>query len=191
MSLETLNELVDNADEERMAEMFSKAALSLTEQQINTISFCFWLVYMAETDLNSVIVESWQLAIADSTPEEKAETLRTLWEFIPDKKQLDPENLEYFNDKILVYEALIGIGVRSELFRELKRIRNDISHNRINSLTYKGNSLDLLDVKKQLAKDYFRTALTENDLTKSPFLNSLTENDRELIESSFPSLKRQ
>lgn len=190
MSLEKLNQLIDEADEERMAEMFSKAALGLPDEQINTVSFCFWLVYMAESDLNSVITESWRNATLDATLEMKAELLQMLWQYIPDKKELDPENLEYFGDKILLYEALLGSDICSELYRKLKAIRNDISHNRIDSLTYNGNSLNLINVKKELARDYFTTTIAEKDLSKSPFLNSLTREEQKIIEEKFPSLKR-
>jgi len=190
MSLEKLNQLIDEASEERMAEMFSKAALELSDEQINTVSFCFWLVYMAESDLNAAISESWGNATLDNTPEARAELLHVLQQFIPGKKELDPDNLEYFNDKILLYEGLVGSDVRSQLFRKLKAIRNDISHNRIDTLTYNEQSLNLINVKKQLARDYFTTALAEKDLSKSPFLNSLNEEELELIEGRFPSLKR-
>ena len=176
--------IIDRTDAD-MATMFSQAALGLSDGQVNTVSFCFWLVYMAETDLNDVIQESWVNAISGLSPEITEAAITALNEGVRGEKILTPDNLEYFSEKIKLYECLFGDDSRTKLFWKLNTLRNNLSHNRINELMYNDRSLADLDVKKELAIDYFRTSFEEKDWTQSKLYKSLSEEDRVIVSSQF------
>ena len=83
------------------------------------------------------------------------------------------ENLPSFIDKIRIYEFLFGKTKRTKLLYKIKDIRNDLSHNRIDHLSYENKSLLLRETKEQIIEDYFKTVF-EGDLTKSKIWNKLT-----------------
>lgn len=83
------------------------------------------------------------------------------------------EDLPFFIDKIRVYEFLVGKNNHVKLLYKINNIRNDLSHGRIDTLTYNKQSLFLRTTKEALVEDYFE-AIFEGDLTKSPIWNSLT-----------------
>ncbi len=82
-------------------------------------------------------------------------------------------DLPFFLDKIKVYEFLFGKTKRLSLLKKINTIRNDLSHNRVASLSYNGESLALRETKEKIIRDYFETVL-EEDRSKSPIWNSLT-----------------
>jgi len=96
---------------------------------------------------------------------------------ISDQKNIDIENLEYFSDKIKIYEVMVGKTKHAELLHKLKDLRNDISHNRINELKYNNEDLFLRATKEKILIDYFETE-TEDDLSRSDIWNSLTEEQK-------------
>lgn len=189
--LKMLEKMLGDKTNADMAEMFSKGALKLSDEQINTVSFCFWLVYMVETDLNEVIQEAWNIAVANESESMIEAVKKILQNGIRGEKEIDPDNLEYFVDKIKIYESFYGKDNRTILFWKLNTIRNNLFHNRIDILSYNDKNLSELDVKKELAMDYFRTAIEEKDWTQSSLYKSLSEEERKIVESQFNNIKRK
>lgn len=188
--LELLKKKAREGTEVQLNETISKGALKLTDEQTGTVSFVFWLVYMAETDLNDVISEAWQLAKKTASPEVQATAKQMLEDMIKGERKIDIENLEYFVDKIKVYEAMFGKNKHSKLFWKLNDIRNDLSHNRIDGLKYEGLSLSLRSTKEKVLFDYFDT-MNETDSSKSKFWNSFTPEEKKVIEEKFRIIQQQ
>ncbi len=180
--LEKLKIIIDSSDSGGLVDTLSRGALKLEDDHINTVQFAFWLSYMAETDLNDVIKEAWEMATKNADPSLIEVTKKVLQEGIRGEKELDPENLKYFSDKIKLYESFYGKDNRTKLFWKLNDIRNALSHNRLDKLTYNENNISDISVRRQLLKDYFETAMEDKDWTQSDFYKSLTPEERELIE---------
>jgi hypothetical protein len=90
-----------------------------------------------------------------------------------EKRDFDIDSLEYFSDKIKIYEAMFGENERTKLLWKINGIRNDISHNRINQLTYNKEDLMLRGTKEKLLVDYLRTSFTSN-FEDTEFFKKLT-----------------
>jgi hypothetical protein len=182
-----LCDLVDTLDNEKLAELIPFAALQLKAEQVQTVSFAFWLTYMAEKDLNDVMVSAWQssMQITDTVLAKAVKDLLQVG--IRGEKEIDPENMEYFIDKIKVYESFYGKDNRTKLFYKLNDIRNDISHNRIDELTYNNASLYEVETKRLLLKKYFETVTEEKDWTQSNVYKTLTQEERVLVETTLLS----
>lgn len=141
----------------------------MNDQQIGLVSFAFWLVYMAETDLNDITQRAWTLSKSFSSPEVSKVAKEMLANMIGGKKPIDIDNLEYFSDKIKVYQAMFGENDRTKLLWALNDIRNNLSHNRIEKMQYNGQSLAIRETKEKILNDYFATALAV-DTSKPDFL---------------------
>ena len=180
------NKIKEVSDQE-INETISKGALKMTDEQIATVSFTFWLVYMAETDLNDILTQAWKSA-GSLFSEEVNKIADQMLQSMVNGKQVNMNDLEYFSDKIRVYEAMFGKTEHVNLLWKLNNIRNDLSHNRISDLKYRGQSLSSRKAKEDILIDYFK-ALLEQNLSKPPFWNSLTEEQRKEIESFSKNLK--
>lgn len=180
-SIEEFKKLIDKADESELTKILLSHSLGLNESEVQTVSFCFWLVYMAETDLNDAIKDAWETATENSTDKEKELVLKLLNDQIKGPRKLDPSDLQYFSDKIMVYQCFYGEDHRTKLFWQLSDIRNDLSHNRVGGLNYEDESLYELTTKKKLVFDYLSTMSREVDLSSSPFFNSLTDEERKIV----------
>ncbi len=66
------------------------------------------------------------------------------------------DNLEYFTDKIRLYEGMSGKNNVTGILWKLKKIRDDISHGRIHALAYEGKDLLLRATKEKILMDYLR-----------------------------------
>jgi len=71
-----------------------------------------------------------------------------------DKSSLDIDNLESFGDKILAYQKIKSKNNVSMMLWKLKKIRDDISHGRIQELTYEDKPLMERAIKEKLLLDY-------------------------------------
>jgi len=182
--IDILKQIITKVSDNELNEVISKGALKLSNEQIATVSFVFWLVYMAETDLNTVISEAWSKSKQFFSKDVHQITRKMLQKMIPHGRKIDVENLEYFSDKIKIFEAMFGRTSRTELLYKLRDLRNDISHNRIDELRYNGGDLSLRTTKEKILLDYFEIAL-EVDFSKSDFWNSLTEDEKAQIEEIY------
>jgi len=163
---------------DKLIETFSKGALKLKDEQINTVSFVFWLCYMAETDLNDAISQAWNMAKqATQFPNQKA-----IDKIIKDMG-FDFENLKYFRDKIKVFEKIFGKTERVKILWKINDIRNDLSHNRIDNLTYDSENLSLRKTKEKITIDYFETSVRQ-DYSKSKIWNGLKREEQDKIEKT-------
>lgn len=191
MDIELLRRKIAEGDEDQLNQSISKGALKLTDEQIATVSFAFWLVYMAEIDLNKTVTEAWRLAkLAHESEAVSAQAGQALLDMISAPKAECPschtsfqtraiglDNPEYFVDKIKIVQALMGKTARVKLFYKLNEIRNDLSHNRIDDLKYEGKPLSDRATKEKILIDYFQSGL-DHDTSKSDIWNSLSPEDQ-------------
>lgn len=150
--IDDLKLIMKEVSDEMFNETISKGALQLSDNQIQTISFVFWLCFMAEKDLKDVINQAWGL----STLEVRESVQKILLKEFSKKEDFNINNLEYFADKIRVHSVICNDGL-TKLLWKLNGLRNDISHNRIDKLEYNGQSLFLREVKEKILLDYFKT----------------------------------
>ncbi len=152
--IEELKALMKAAENKKFNETVARGALGMTDEQMDTVSFVFWLVYMAETHLDKSREMAWKIATegADSA------TIEAMEKMLKEKMGepgFDVRNPPYFSQKIKIHEAHTGNEEQTKLLQELSRIRNDLSHNRINDLNYYGESLFSREVKEKAALDFF------------------------------------
>lgn len=200
-SIEDIKKMVSTASDDKLNATISKGHLKLSDDEVGTISFLFWLCYSAEIDLDSAIQIPWKIVSESTQPEivklakerlekfafgtpksdmELNETLknmstnvadqikRTIKENFDLKRKRGIDSLESLTDKIAFYQAIFGENNVTEVLWEIKRIRNDISHNRIKELIYKGNNLYLRSTKEEILIDYLSATLNP-DHSHSPF----------------------
>lgn len=182
--LELLLKALKKGSEQQLNETISKGALKMSDQQITTVSFAFWLVFMAETDLNDITKKAWTLSGLFYSPEETTKAKLILTEMVGGKRSIDIDNLEYFSDKIKIYQAMFGENDRTKLLWKLNTIRNDLSHNRINELQYDKHPLFERETKEKILTDYFATALA-SDISQSEFWNSLSKTEQDKAKQTF------
>lgn len=183
--VELFKKKIEDISDQQINETIPKCALKMNDEQIATVSFVFWLVYMAETDLYYVLNESLKTETSTLSPEVKKKVEEILKEKIKGEKEVNFNDLENFSDKVKAYEALFGETKRTKLLWKLKNIRDDLSHNRIENLKYEGQALSLRKTKEKILIDYFETA-QEADFSKSEFL---TEDERRSAEILFEKEK--
>jgi hypothetical protein len=183
--LDIFKQQIDDYNFAQLSETIPFGALQLNQDYIHSVHFVFWLIYMSESDLNDVLKVSWETALVGANENTVFEMIQTLNEAIQGEKRLDPSNLEFFSDKIKIYESFYGKDNRTKLFWKLNDIRNDLSHGRITALTYDGESLNELDTCKRLLRDYFDSVSEEKDWTQSMFYKNLSEEERKIVESQF------
>lgn len=151
--IESLKLMMKEASDELFNDTISKGALQLNDNQIQTVSFVFWLCYMAEIDLNDVIKQAWQQSIT-LHPEFDESVQKILLKTFSKKDEFNIDDLEYFVDKIKVHEAVCDDDLTKILWK-LNGLRNEVSHNRIDKLEYNGQSLFLRETKENILLDYF------------------------------------
>ena len=186
--IELLKKAMREGSDQQLNETISKGALKMSDEQIATASFVFWLVYMAETDLNDTQVESWEKSGKSFPPEVKKMSEELLQKKI--KRKISMGNPEYFSEKIKVFEALFGEkNERTKLLWKLNDLRNDLSHNRINELKYDGQSLFLRKTKEKILFDYFDTS-SNLDFHESAFWKSLSEDEKRVVETKYKDISK-
>ena len=188
--MKELKKKIREGSEAQLNEAISKGGLKLTDSQIATVSFAFWLVYMAETDLNYALRKGWTLAGSFSSSEVNNLVEKQILDLIGGQRKVDLKDPEYFSDKIKIYEAFFGQTKRTKMLWKLNDIRNNISHNRIDELNYDGVDLAKRETKEKVLIDYFETALN-SDFSASPIWTSLTESQKKEAEVIFDDAKRK
>ena len=188
--LEFLKSKVKEGSEEQFNNVIAKGALKLSDEQIATVAFVFWLVYMAETELNAATSQSWAIVEKFAPQGVKEMVADRVQELAGGRRKLDLKNLEYFSDKIRVYEALLGDNKLKRLLWKLNDIRNDLSHNRVSNLSYDGEPLSLRSTKEKILIDYF-DAVLNSDVTASDIWNSLSEDNKKVVKLIAREVKKQ
>ncbi|MDD2807374.1 MAG: hypothetical protein PHW95_02560 [Patescibacteria group bacterium] len=163
---EAMKSMPDNSIDD-FTKNIVKFLLKFNDEQINTVSFVFWLVYVAELKLDEFRIHAWEVAEKDSSEDiiDRAKQMLT------DKINLDRSvinNPRYFSEKIKFFEGVIGKNDFVEILYILRDLRNDISHLRIDNLKYKELSLYTREAKENLIIDFVESARNCN-ASKSDF----------------------
>ena len=167
--VEDVKKMIGGVSDDKLNSAVSKGALKLSDDQINTVSFVFWLCYLAERDIGFVISESWKKLAEMFGVEAIKPAKKFLTEYVFGKdKEKDIENLE----KIRVYQGCHGSNNVTKILWEINRLRNDVSHGRIDALIYAERSLLLREVKEKLLIDYME-AVNNPDHSKPTFRDDL------------------
>lgn len=195
--LDELLRRIKEGSEERLNEIISKGTLKLTDEQIATVSFGFWMVYMAEIDLNDSLRKAWKLAKSQFPENVQKIAEQKLSEMINESKitcptcgtrysvrEININDPEYFSDKIKIFQASFGKTKLVKLLWQLNDIRNNLSHNRIDRLEYDGFPLSQRGTKEKLICDYIRMN-GSIDSSESEIWNKLSDEDKQHIEILF------
>ncbi|MHB8830899.1 MAG: hypothetical protein ACYC44_02205 [Patescibacteria group bacterium] len=193
--IEQVKTLLQNSEVEQLCGIIPKGVLKLTDEQITTVSFVFWLVYMAENDLNTCLTKAWEMSkkpftsdihiiakakINEAVGSEACPSCGTLGK----GRKIDPENPLFFSDKIKLHQVMMGKTKFVSLLWELNNIRNDLSHGRVNTLSYKNQPLVNRETKVKILTDYL-DSMFEVDLSKAKFWSSLSEEQQQEIERMY------
>ncbi|MFZ2310691.1 MAG: hypothetical protein WAW11_04045 [Patescibacteria group bacterium] len=185
---ELVKEIIDAED--NLSKTISKGALKLDDNQIETVSFVFWLCYMAEKDLDSILKESWN---STKTLYNNGDNIQIV-KFIKDvfkikTNKIDVEDKDYtpnnttFGDRIFILEQLFGKIEHVNLLWKLKKLRDDVGHGRIEDLKFNEKSLLLKEVRSDLLMYYFTLNTSEMNLSKSKIWSSLSNEEKEEIKN--------
>lgn len=154
--METFEEKIKQCSDKTLSELIVKGSLRLNDNQVETISFVFWLCFMAENDLNDILKTCWTEVSSKYSSETQRAALDDLKRKIASKKEIDMNNLEYFIEKIKIHEAVKGKNEFTKILWKLNDIRNNLSHNRIDKLEYNNESLYLREIKEKILINYFQ-----------------------------------
>ncbi len=210
-----LMEAMKDTPNERLDNTFI-GALNVSSEQVGVVNLAFWLVYMAETDLDDILKKGAEHSDSIFSAEINTSARKMIIDGIKgytkqdaDLKtfiaglNVDEENklkilgfinknynekrvsggvddMPYFIDKIKVYEFFFGKSERTKMLYKINDLRNALSHNKIDTLSYNSKSLFLRETKESLIRDYFETSYKE-DGSKSQIWNALTEEQKEEI----------
>ena len=124
MNLNEFEKIMKNVSDEKFNETISKGALQLEDDQIKATSFVFWLVYMAESDLNDVIDGAWKLTQKHGTEN------KDVWEIVEGWVQEMLTGEKEYEDKLDEVVGELSEEKRKEImgivkdFYQKKRIPN-------------------------------------------------------------------
>ena len=178
-----LKNVLKLATDKQLAQIISHGVLKLTDAEVDTISFVFWIIHIAERDLYELMVIAW-----NSTKNKLSTDVATI-QYIRENYKIkneiiDPTDPKYspnditFTDRVDIYQKICGSTKLTKLLWELKDIRNDLSHGRVKNLKYNGESLYLRETKEKILLDFINS-LTNNDWQNAAFWNNLTEKEKE------------
>jgi len=170
--LEAIRERLATFSDEDFSKFLAETMLGLSPHQIHTIQFAFWFCYIVEYELDKILQKSFKNmeSVMGKTPKELLDFIKNKYKIKlekvnPDDPGHDPKNIT-FNDKIDIVEKIDGKSAHTEILREIKDLRNDISHLRIHNLAYKGENLLDNKVKERLVLNYVKQALEIEDMEK-------------------------
>lgn len=133
--IQRLREVIKKATDDKLNTVITKSLLGLDNNQVETVSFVFWLCYLTETKLEECIKEA--------VSQNKELLTEELVQLIRDNHKIDFNNVEYFGGKIKIYESTVGKNKFSKMLWKINNIRNDVSHTRTLTLKYKSQDLFL------------------------------------------------
>lgn len=192
--LKELKQRIKSASNEELARIISDAALRLDREQTDTVSFVFWLSFMAEYDLDEVLCGVWKVAKKyELSGEEVIKIIKEKYgidvtKIDPDDPDYDPARI-YFGDRIKIYEDLFGANDSVKLFRKIKNLRNDISHGRIDKLEYNSFNLRTKEGKRKILLDYFEE-MTKGGSSEPPIFQQMTDSEKEEVRNIFEQYKK-
>lgn len=182
INLEDFKKLISLVPENKFIEFIPKTLLGLDQATVDTVSFIFWFCYKAETEIYHIIRTVYNQTKKKYTsaegPKLYKDIIHTLilnefggkpkCEMCKAKKYYDIEELEYFIDKIKVASLFMGKDHKFiKILWKLNYLRNEISHNRLDNLTYNEKKLNLRTTKEELLFDYAEASQIPIDKNKS------------------------
>lgn len=190
-----LKDVLKIATDKQLSQIVSHGVLKLTDLDVDTVSFVFWITYMAERDLHEIMVLAWNNVKNKLSTD--GETIKYIREKYKIKNEIiDPTDPKYspneitFTDRIDIYQKICGSTKLTKFLWQLRDIRNDISHGRIKNLKYNDKSLYLREAKESMLMD-FMDALTNNDWQNATFWKNLTEEEKESLSARAKNMSVQ
>lgn len=188
-----LKEVFKTSTDAELQEAITKGVFMLSDEQITTVSFVFWLIYSVERGMDEALKGAWDTSTKGATPIEVTQLKDRLLARIGGDQVFDVAAPEYFSQKVRIYESIFGKTEHAKLLWKMNGIRNDLSHHRIDDLKYEGEPLSKREVKEKALFDYLETATSRdfsqadfwekmNDAEKSEHLRELDKLDQELEE---------
>ncbi|MBU1130782.1 hypothetical protein KJ840_01480 [Patescibacteria group bacterium] len=190
--MEELKKSLVKYSEEDFNLFIPKTMLKLSTSQIKTIQFVFWFCYIVEKNLDDMLKLAFRNMekIEGKTPQEMIEFIKTTYKI--DFKKVDPTNPSHdpdaltFNDRIDIVEKIMGISVHTKFLRKVKSLRNNLSHGRIYSLEYEGNSLLNNQVKAKLLEDYIQQAINFDKMESlGGVVNNFSEEQKKSVNKKY------
>lgn len=175
-----------------------KTMLKLSQKEIDTIQFVFWFCHIVERDLDSALQQAFRNmeSIMGKTPKKLVDLIKERFGVRIEK--VDPNNPKYdpecitFNDRIDIVEKSMGKSDHTRFLRKIKKLRNDLSHGRIDDLTYEGKDLAEIETKRILIFDYIKQALEIKDIkSEGGVANELTEQDKRRIDELYQKFEKR
>jgi len=107
--LEQLKKILGKMSDEDISKAIFHMAMQYSDETSQTVSFIFWICFMAEQDLNTALQGGWKLA-KDANPkfnhEEIDKSIETDYKI--KSKKINPENKD-FNKREITFGDLIYI----------------------------------------------------------------------------------
>lgn len=188
--LNELREKLSQLTESELINYITTDILNITPEQKTTAEFVFWFCNTVEKHLKSVLEEGMKMVntlLGTPAPEQR--------QFIVDQygvklEKIDTTHPNYnprdisFGDMIYVVEQMRGKTPHVKFLWKVKKIRDDLSHGRINELKYEGESLEKKEVKMRLIEDNIRFAIQIEDEETGGIIKNLdlTDEDKEYLE---------
>lgn len=187
--IEDFKETVKRSSDADFLNVIAKGALKMSDEQISTASFIFWLVYMIETGMDEANKFAWSVATEGASLEEIEQLKRQMSERVGKIQSPDVRTPKYFSEQVKIYEAVHGITEQSKFLQKILGLRNDLSHRRINNLKYNGESLFDRHVKEKILLDYFEFS-TNPDLSGADFWNKMSDVEKAEYRNELNGLDR-
>lgn len=143
------NLLFSSMSDEDLATLPVKKILGLSEEDISTLNFIFWLVFFVERKLSVIVFDSVKTNV--SVPKESQETYNRFFEATAEEMT--------FGGLINIFEKTMkpmsnwDLKLLTPYLRELNGLRNQVAHGRIKSLLYRGKDIYQRATKELMWKD--------------------------------------
>lgn len=188
--LDELHKKLSQHTESELIDYITNSVLNITPEQRATAEFIFWFCNSVEKDLKFVLEEGMKMVntlLGTPAPEQR--------QFMVDQygvklEKIDTTHPNYnprdisFGDMIYVVEQMRGKTPHVKFLWKVKKIRDDLSHGRINELKYEGESLAEKEVKIKLIEDNIRLAVQIEDEEAGGIIKNLdlTDENKEYLE---------
>ncbi len=94
ISVEDLKKIFPKVDDEKFVSAISKGVLKLSDTQIKTITFVYFMCYWVESDLNAVITDPWKEIYKTESTEEVIKAKKSIERYCFGEKKSDLKLME-------------------------------------------------------------------------------------------------
>lgn len=190
--LDELREQLKKFSNEDFNDFIPMQMLGLSKEETLTVQAIFWFCHMVERDLDNVLRFAFRQVelIEGKTPDEVLKYISDTYQVEfhkvdPNDDSYDPRSVT-FGQRISFVEKMQGKNKHIKFLWEVKNLRDDLSHLRIQDLNYKGKSLLDNEVKIELFQDYYLTTRNiEGQESKGGIVNGFSDEQKELINKKF------